>query len=76
MINTFTKEDIKNMIYEIRGENIILASDVAKIFEIETKYINRVAKRNINNFEYNNYFQVTKNELQIEKVSDLKGHKK
>ena len=51
MINTFTKEDIKNMIYEIRGENIILASDVAKIFEIETKYINRVAKRNINNFE-------------------------
>ncbi len=62
MINTFTKEDIKNMIYEIRGENIILASDVAKIFEIETKYINRVAKRNINNFEYNNYFQVTKNE--------------
>ena len=42
MNNTFTKEDIKKMIYEIRGENIILANDLAKIFEIETKRINEI----------------------------------
>ena len=64
MNNTFTKEDIKNMIYEIRGENIILASDLAKFFEMETKRINEIVKRNKNKFNYTFCFQLTKNEYE------------
>lgn len=64
MNNTFTKEDIKNMIHEIRGENIILASDLAKVFEMETKRINEIVKRNKNKFNYTFCFQLTKNEYE------------
>lgn len=37
MNGIITKENIKNMIYEIRGQKVILASDLARVFELETK---------------------------------------
>ena len=41
---------IENMIYEIRGVQVMLSSDVAKLYQVETKRINEVIKRNINRF--------------------------
>ena len=41
---------IENMIYEIRGVQVMLSSDVAKLYQVETKIINEVIKRNINRF--------------------------
>ena len=41
---------IKNMIYEVRGKQVMLSSDVAKLYDSETKIINQVVKRNINRF--------------------------
>ena len=34
-------ENIKNLIYTIRGKQVMLDSDVAKLYNCETKYINR-----------------------------------
>ena len=46
------KEDIniENMIYEIRGKQVMLSSDVAKLYKVETKALNQTIKRNINRF--------------------------
>ena len=41
---------IENMIYEIRGVQVMLSSDVAKLYQVETRRINEVIKRNISRF--------------------------
>lgn len=41
---------IEDMIFEVRGKEVMLASDVAKLYNSETKIINQVVKRNINRF--------------------------
>ena len=40
---------IKNLIYEIRGCKVMVDSDLADLYEIETKMLNRAVKRNITN---------------------------
>ena len=40
------KENIKDMIYEIRGRQVILDSDLAKLYNVETKRINEAVKNN------------------------------
>ena len=64
MQNTIIDENIKieNLIYEIRGKQVMLASDVAKLYNSETKIINQVVKRNINRFPEDFCFQLTKEE--------------
>ncbi len=62
MNNTLEKEKIENLIYVIRGKQVILASDVARLYESETKIINQVVKRNINRFPENFCFQLTNEE--------------
>lgn len=53
---------IENMIYEIRGKQVMLDSDLAKQYEVETKYLNRQVKRNIERFPEDFCFQLTKEE--------------
>lgn len=43
-------EDIKQKIYTIRGKQVMVDSDVAKLYHCETKYVNRAVKRNIERF--------------------------
>ena len=59
--------NIENMIYEIRGKQVMFNSDVSKLYNVETKRINEVIKRNINRFPEEFCFQITIEEL--EKVS-------
>ena len=51
-MNEIVKENQKivDMIYEVRGVQVMLSSDVAKLYQVETKRINEVIKRNINRF--------------------------
>ena len=58
------KEEIKveNLIYEIRGKQVMLDSDVAMLFGYETKYLNRQVQRNINRFPENYCFQLNEEE--------------
>lgn len=41
---------VENMIYEIRGVQVMLSSDVARLYQVETRRINEVIKRNIKRF--------------------------
>ena len=61
-IYTFTY--FKNLIYEIRGKQVMLASDVAKLYQVETKALNQVVKRNLNRFPEDFCFQLTLEEAQ------------
>ena len=54
--------NIENMIYEIRGKNVMLDSDLAMLFGYETKQLNRQVLRNINRFPENYCFQITDTE--------------
>ena len=54
---------ILNMIYEIRGYNVMLDSDLARLYEIETKALNRAVKRNLDRFPDFFMFQLTEDEF-------------
>jgi hypothetical protein len=60
--NTIKIEDI---IYKIRGKQVMLSSDVAKLYKVETKRINEVIKRNIKRFPESFCFQLNNEELDI-----------
>ncbi len=57
-------DEIKNMIYVIREKEVMLDSDLAKLYGCKngTKDINKAVKRNIGRFPKNFYFQLTKTE--------------
>ena len=57
-------EKVENLIYEIRGVQVMLDSDLARLYECAngTKTINLAVKRNIERFPEDFYFQLTKNE--------------
>ena len=54
---------IENMIYDIRGKHVMFNSDVARLYNVETKVLNQVIKRNINRFPEEFCFQITIEEL-------------
>ena len=56
--------EIKNMIYEIRGQQVMLDSDLAKLYQCAngTKSINLAVNRNKDRFPNDFYFQLTKDE--------------
>jgi hypothetical protein len=41
---------IESKIFTIRGQQVMLDRDLAELYQVETKYLNRVFKRNINRF--------------------------
>ena len=41
---------IQNLIYVIRGQQVMLDSDLAILYQVETKALNRAVKRNIKRF--------------------------
>ena len=53
---------IQNRIYEIRGERIMLDSDLSQLYEVETKVLNQAVKRNIKRFPEDFMFQLTETE--------------
>ena len=59
-----TVEEIQGMIYTIRGKQVMLDSDVAGLYETETKKINQAVKRNIKRFPEDFCFQLTESELE------------
>ncbi len=65
MNNLVVKEnEITNKIYNIRGVQVMLDSDLAKLYGCTngTKEINQAVKRNIDKFPEDFYFQLTENE--------------
>ena len=61
--NLISNENIKNLIYTIRGKQVMLDSDVAMLYRYDTKNINKAMKRNIERFPEDFCFQLTIEEL-------------
>ena len=55
--------EIKNMIYNIRGKQVMLDSDLASLYQVETKVFNQAVKRNIKRFPELFRFQLTEKEF-------------
>jgi hypothetical protein len=55
---------LKSKIYTIRGKQVMLDSDLAKLYGIETGALNRAVKRNIERFPQDFMFQLTEAESQ------------
>ncbi len=49
-IALLNKEDIKSKIYNIRGKEVMLDSDLAILYNVETKRINEAVKNNLKKF--------------------------
>ena len=65
MNEVITKEkiQIENMIYEIRGKQVMLDLDLAKLYQVETKRINEAVKNNPEKFPDRFAWRLTDDEL-------------
>jgi len=68
MNNIESKEDqlalIQSKIYEIRGRRIMLDSDLASLYDVETKNLKRAVRSNIERFPDDFMFELTKEEYE------------
>ena len=60
----YNNEDIRNLIYCIRGKQVMLDSDVARLYHYETKRINETVRRNIERFPMEFCFQLNTEEYE------------
>ena len=73
--------NIENMIYEIDGKEVMLDSDLAKLYNVETKRINEAVKNNPEKFPNRYLFRITdkeynslKSKFSTSKGGSRKGH--
>ena len=55
---------IQNLIYEVRGNKVMLDSDLARLYGVETFNLNKAVKRNLSRFPRDFMFQLTKDEYE------------
>jgi hypothetical protein len=55
---------IQDLIYEIRGYQVMLDADLAKIYQVETKVLNQAVKRNIDRFPPEFMFRLSEKECE------------
>ncbi len=55
--------EIQNMIYYIRGKQVMIDSDLAELYKVETRVFNQAVKRNINRFPEHFRFQLSESEF-------------
>jgi len=58
-------EDVQNKIVEIQGQKVLLDSDVAELYEVETKRINEAVRNNSDKFPYGYIVELSKNEWDL-----------
>ena len=56
---------IKNRIYEVRGQRVMLDRDLAELYNVETKRLNEAVKRNIERFPEDFMFKLNKSEWEF-----------
>ena len=67
--------NIEDIIYEINGKQVMLDSDLARLYQIETKRINEAVSRNKEKFPERFAFRISENEYRILKsqIATSKG---
>lgn len=58
------QSDIKSLIYVVRNQQVMIDSDLAMLYQVETKVFNQAVKRNISRFPSNFRFQLNKDEFE------------
>ena len=67
-------EMIEQKIYLVRGRKVMFDSDLAKLYEVETKYLTRQVRRNIRRFPTDFMFRMTAEEyLRCQNVTSKRG---
>ena len=61
---TMTLKKIQDLIFSIRGVQVMLDRDLAELYQVETKVLNQAVKRNIERFPDKFRFQLTKQEFE------------
>ena len=61
-------EILKDLIVQLRGQSVLLDSDVAAIYKVETKRVNEAVKNNPDKFPHDYMFEITEKEF-----SDLRS---
>ena len=61
-IQTVIAEDIKNKIYLIRGEKVMLDFDLAELYQVKTMVLNQAVRRNSERFPSDFIFKLSKDE--------------
>lgn len=67
--------DIQNMIYNIRDKQVMIDSDLATLYQVETKYLNRQRSRNADRFPDDFCFQLTKEEYEFLRCQNVTSKK-
>ena len=62
--NYYNTADIQSLIYVIRGQQVMLDSDLAMLYEVTTSALNQAAKRNIARFPEDFRFQLYEEEYE------------
>ena len=74
MINSMLVARIESRIFQIRGRKIILDSDLALLYGVETKYLTRQVRRNMKRFPEDFMFRLTQEEfLRCQNVTSKRG---
>jgi hypothetical protein len=64
-LNLIPMERIERAILFIRGEKVLLDSDLARLYEVETRVLNQAVKRNADRFPSDFMFQLTQEEAAV-----------
>ena len=59
-----SKQEIENQIYTVRDQQVMLDSYLARIYQVETKNLNKAVKRNTERFPASFCFQLTEEEVE------------
>ena len=63
--NIIPQKEIESRIYTIRGKQVMLDTDLASIYQVETKVFNQAIKRNAERFPENFCFQLIPEEWEV-----------
>lgn len=61
--NNPQSDNIRNLIYEVRGQKVMLDHDLAEMYEVEVSQLKRQVRRNIDRFPQDFMFELTSEEV-------------
>lgn len=65
MNDLISVESIQNRIFTMRGVQVMIDEDLAKLYGVETKRLNEQVKRNLERFPKDFMFEISQEELEI-----------
>lgn len=61
-LQVINNQEIERMIFEVRGKFVMLDSDIANLYHVETKRVNEAVKNNLTKFPERYSFKLTDEE--------------